>query len=269
MFSEIGVMSVAVVSADTNIVASVIGALIGALFGALSAFLLSEYSRKKQIELEKVQKNNDKVTVETSMLMYIQKYVVNVITQSLMNTEFAKDLQSGIFSKNGSYNFSLNIPATYPEPTEVSDFINNQLFFQWEGLNREVYAQNQVIVSIAGYYDWLRRAMREHIFADGSSQLNRNAMIADDEFIKASMGKLLEANEAMYERCIAVMAHIRCYVNYINSCGIRESSALQEVRSIVDQLRMYEPGKAELKKAITQLTEIYNSDTMYKTTASS
>lgn len=91
-----------------------------------------------------------------------------------------------------------------------------------------------------------------------------SVVASDNETITKGMDQQLNSNKYLRNKCINLLAHIDCFVNYIKGTDPREFKSLKDYRSFIDRMAKYEPSPDELEKAKESEEQTYDPKIMFK-----
>lgn len=249
-----------------SIVGSIVGAILGALVGAISVFFVGIWTRKKEIEMQKIRENKKVIQDDGLACRLANTYLMNLIIKNAANRQYSKDVGQGILdTKTNNTVFQINLPYTYSEsPDLVNIFINEEILALWNSLKQEIDLQNNNIKSFNSYYVLLRDTVHAQVFTNNQQNLNRDAIESDHGMIIDSMKIQSEADLAFRERCIRFVATMQCYNKYYLKFDLRDSSSLPEHRLAVEKMSAYVPRGKVLERSIANVEKVYNDAGLFK-----
>jgi hypothetical protein len=252
-----------------SIIGSLAGALLGALFGALGVFLVGLWTRKKEIELQKIRENKKVIRDDGLACRLANTYLMNLIIKNAANRQYSKDVGQGILDEESNNTvFQINLPYTYSEAPElVNTFVNEEILALWNSLKQEIDLQNNNIASFNSYYILLRDTVHSQVFTNNQKNLNRDAIESDHRMIIDSMKNQSKADLAFRDRCIRFVATMQCYNRYYIKFDLRDSASLSEHRSAVEKMSAYVPRPKVLERSIAEVEKIYNDAGLFKSQA--
>ena len=218
---------------------------------------IGEHARKKQIELNEIDKIRQKIKLHTGAIVAAQNNLHNLLIMALKNTGHTRDITKGIYDTVTNRTvFTMNLPQPYKIENGLSDSIlNTNLVIQWTALELEVLLHNTNITEFNDYYTFLRTSVHTAQLTNPNS-LQKPTILSDSQTIAAGATEQVKACENFMGRCITVLALVELHVTQYKKVDYRtvRFGALEKY-----QLRLidYKPRDKGLEKKIKELKEKY------------
>lgn len=254
---------------DKQVLSALLGALLGAIIGALSTFFTSEHARKKQLELNEVEKIRVKIKQSTGSLLAAQNNLHNLLIMTLKNTGHAKDMTKGIYDGDSKLTtFTMNLPQLYKiEPGLSNGMLNTHLVIHWDALETETILHNSNIKEFNDYYTFLRTSIHTAQLTNTSS-LNLNTIISDNRTISAGAQQHVAACENFKTRCMKVEAMLELHLKQYSKIDYR-TVKLGELEKYQQKLISHKPTDKQVKKKMDELSKKYTEQAAFKVNAHS
>jgi len=251
--------------ANKQVVAGVIGALLGAVIGAISTFVVSERARKKQIELNEIDKLRQKIKASIGSIVAAQNNLHNLLVMCLKNKGHFRDMTKGIFdTKTKKTVFTMNLPQLYEVEPRLSDGMANVgLTIQWTALETEVVLHNANIKEFNDHYGFLRTSIHTAQLSN-SNDLNVQTILSDSETITNGAKGQMDACDNFRARSLVVLALIDCHVQHYKKIDYRKIK-LADLEEYYQKLVDQKPKDAEMKKKLAEFEAQYTEEKAFGT----